>query len=610
MAKDIECELVGVEIENLRGFRKATLSLERRTTLLVGPNNSGKTSLLRLLDWAINGATAELLEGRREMTEAEGRLLLPARDTRGAARRLVLLVRIRDGRTARRLHAHNQIARLRFRVTGNSVLVAVSAPKRSEPKSSEKAALELLAAVRNRTPLVLVPSSRSADSERFVATLGAAVRSRLAERALHARRGGAPAEYRTVKAALENLEQLASDLVRPLWVAMEDALVPGLAKVGDFSLVTEPDSLIDWLVTQIEFSLSTGEHDQRRVKPEEVGSGLQSLLDLAVMRTVEDQDSDTWLLIEEPEAFLHPSAQRSVAVSLGETEGLRRMVSTHSPLVAEEAEYGEIVLVRDHNVFEPEIVSELRAEINTSFQTGLGAEALFARSVLLVEGPGDRAFFEALRRRCARVDKSGRVNTLLAVDVGGKTRFGPWITLLRSYGADGDFPIRWLAVADSFDATTDLTRGVRAAGFTIPAAVATEIRRIPSLVQQGRVDDMIETSRAVNRAASAAGARLALASVDLEYAMLCDASQATCRKLAKRIGQQSQSRDELLRVLGSKYGRGPIAEPLKAAWMRGLIGQTIPADEISEDARSIMSMWLGGAIDQGSEIKSLLAAMR
>lgn len=407
MTSGIDCQIIGLEVENLRGFRQTSLSLERDMTVLVGPNNSGKTSLLRLLDWAINGDTDDLLNGLRELTPAEEELLLPARDTRGSARRLILLVRIADGRTARRFAAKGRVTRLRFRVVAKSVYLAVTPPRRSEPKSSEPAAIELLTALRAVTPLVLVPSARSAESDRFASTLAGAVRARLAERALHARRGGAPAEYRAVRAALVNLERIAGELVTPLWGQIEGALVPGLATVGDFSLEADPDSLVDWLVSRIRFTLSTGEHDKRRVKPGEVGSGLQSLLDIAVMRSAESEGAKAWLLIEEPEAFLHPSAQRSVASALRVSTTLKRIVSTHSPLVAEEGEYGEIVLVRDHRVFEPAPVGERRTEINTAFQAGMGAEALFARSVLLVEGPGDRAFFEALRRRLARHDTSG-----------------------------------------------------------------------------------------------------------------------------------------------------------------------------------------------------------
>ena len=38
-----------VTVENLRGYSYNSLSLDRQCHVLVGPNNSGKTSLLKLL---------------------------------------------------------------------------------------------------------------------------------------------------------------------------------------------------------------------------------------------------------------------------------------------------------------------------------------------------------------------------------------------------------------------------------------------------------------------------------------------------------------------------------------------------------------------------------
>lgn len=606
-ARPIDCQLVGFEVENLRGFRKATLALERDTTFLVGPNNSGKTSLLRLLDWALNKADDELLTGNRGLRVDEEQLLLPARNTRGTARRLVLRVWIPDGRTGRRFAAADHVARLRFQVVRRSLFVKVSPPRRNEQRSSERKAVELLNAVRERTALFLVPSARSADSDRFRESLTAAVRARLAERALHRRRGGAPAEYRTVKGALDDLEGVVRELLAPLWKSMTGVLIPGLAKVGGFSLAADPEALISWLVSQIEFSLSTGSHDQRRVRPTEVGSGLQSLLDVALVRTglAELEGESGWLLVEEPEAFLHPSAQRSIATSLRQTDGPKKIISTHSPLIVEEAEYGEIVLVRNHRIFEPNDVDDHRVEINTAFQTGLGAEALFSRSVLLVEGPGDRAFFEVLRRRLAKTDPSGLVNTLMVVDVGGKSRFAPWIRLFRSYADDTELPVRWAAVVDAVDGSAELARGVREAGVSLPAAVDVHFRRLPRLYREGQLDAAIEESSELNAAALEAGARVAVAPVDLEYLMLAEASAATCARIANRVRCDRRDRVGLLGFLGSKFGDGPIADPAKAPWIRSVIGQELRPHEISEDVRAILRIWMRGAMDD-EQITALL----
>jgi len=93
---DFSVELMAVGITNLRGFSQTRLSLREGLVLLVGPNNSGKTSLLRILDWVINRADEAVLRGNRLLSDDEISLLVPARRTGGSARRITLDVHIPD----------------------------------------------------------------------------------------------------------------------------------------------------------------------------------------------------------------------------------------------------------------------------------------------------------------------------------------------------------------------------------------------------------------------------------------------------------------------------------------------------------------------------------
>jgi hypothetical protein len=602
-------ELCGIEVENLRGYQRASMALTRPITVLVGPNNAGKTSLLRLADWALNDADEALLSGSRALSSDEEHLLIPARNTRGGARRLVLHVRVWDGRRHQRFNASSGIARLRFRVRDSRVYLNIRDPTRSEPLTAEENAIVLLRELRSRTEFRLIPSSRDASSQQFQETLTLALRAKLSERAVHQVRGGAPGEYREVNNALTTMREVAERLAQPLWNEMQESVL-ALAKSATLTLDVDAGDLVDWMASRIVLKLVTGEHDPKAVFPVAVGSGLQSLLDLAVLRGEPTEETVGHILaIEEPEAFLHPAAQRALARALLDQDSVKRVISTHSPIVVDEAAYGDVVLVRDHKIFPPrQVGDENRAAINTALLTGQGSEAIFARSVLLVEGEGDRLFFERLRRRLAAADELGLMDQLAIVVAGSKTSFSPWIQLIEGYAdeATGQRPIDWLVLADGIDAATDVAAAFRDAGLTVSLDIDKQLRTVSQAFSAGDENGGMQSVDRVNQLSSAAGLRMHLFPIDLEWAVLKAASATTVAALCPKLGVGTLSRDELLSRLGCKHGTGASGNPLKAPWTRGLIADQLPLAELSDDVRNVLYRWLRPLFRTDAAIRKLI----
>jgi predicted ATP-dependent endonuclease of OLD family len=587
--------LVGLEIENLRGFRRARLDLSNDLIVLVGPNNSGKTSIFRMLDWLLNGADEATLAGDIPLTEHESQLLIPARNTRGGARRIVLRVWIRDGRRRARFFADDGFARLRFRVRGDRVYTNVRPPSRSELLDSEEDALELLRELRASTYYRHVPASRDVASQRFRDTLSTALEARLSERAVHQARAGAPGEYRDVRRALSTLKEIAERLAEPLWTEMSRELVPTLSRDASLRLAVEAPDLVRWMAEHIELKLITGDHDPGSVFPIEVGSGLQSLLDLAMFRgEAAPADRDAILAIEEPEAFLHPTAQRTLARRLAQDDGAKRLISTHSPIFVDESTFENIVLVRNHVIYQPSDGTQSdadRATVNTALLSGQGAEMAFSRGVLLVEGEADKLFFETLRRRFAVHDPTGALDELSIVWVGSNTLFAPWMRLLESYITDHLRAIEWLVVADGADSSAALARAFRESRVSLSPDVSAALQDVGTEAGTGDDDRTIRAIRRFNQAARRIGVRANLLPIDLEYAALHSAADATVIDIAVRLGLDCTTREELLRKLGSKHGAGPSNRSVKAPWARAILAESLPAEEISGDVREVLQRW-------------------
>jgi AAA domain/AAA ATPase domain len=583
-------QLLGVEVENLRSFDHAELRFDRPVTLLVGPNNSGKTSILRMLDWSLNGRIGEF-EGE-PMAPGVVEFLRPARKSAKRARRMTLLVRVTDGRRHARFKCEEGVARLRIglRVSPEPrIRVNLGPPTKSEGGSKDVDAYELLEELRREIHFRLIPATRDASSNSFATSLQDSIVRRLDSGTATAR-GGTKAGYRAVSDALKSVRGVAEDLVKPLWADMEATLPPGMAQTGRIEVHAQPADLVEWIASVLRLRLSTGAHDSNLVRPTEVGSGLQSLLELSLAQAESDETAGEKITaLEEPEAFLHPAAQRTLARQLFRAIEGRRIVSTHSPILVEEAQPGDVVLVHEHQFNHPSPQPDKkREEINNSLLTHYGAEMLFSSGVLLVEGESDREFFEGLRRRFAAYDPSGRLDKLIVAPTGSKDRFGPWIRLIRSYRTGPNPPLSWLAVVDG-DAPQSIRRAFRDARVAIAPLVKTRLNELAAANGGTDRQARLDAARKVNISARTNGVRLAICSGDLEWAMLSSVSDGTASRIASAMDLNYKNAFDLASALGTKHSSTP--GKLKEPWRRAVVARELPLGELSDDALSILKRW-------------------
>lgn len=142
------------------------------------------------------------------------------------------------------------------------------------------------------------------------------------------------------------------------------------------------------------------------------------------------------VLVEEPESFLHPSAQAefgTILQSLSEELDIQIIVSTHSPYMLNQVQPEANILLRRKifrkNFRETEIASTSGENWMAPFAENLGVippefeswQALFAAhksKVLLVEGPIDKEYIDHMRSTYE--EKFGLARDIEVVPYGGK----------------------------------------------------------------------------------------------------------------------------------------------------------------------------------------------
>lgn len=140
-----------------------------------------------------------------------------------------------------------------------------------------------------------------------------------------------------------------------------------------------------------------------------VGLGTSNIMSMAcellLHREAESAKKSSFLLIEEPEAHVHAQRQLKLIQSLeneAENKNQQIIMTTHSPLLASVVKLGNIILVKDGQVFPmAEGYTKLKKDDYKYLEKYLDAtkaNLFFARSVIIVEGPGEALLFPTIAK--------------------------------------------------------------------------------------------------------------------------------------------------------------------------------------------------------------------
>lgn len=139
------------------------------------------------------------------------------------------------------------------------------------------------------------------------------------------------------------------------------------------------------------------ERDGEHVPISEQSDGLRQLMSMTLFDLAEG--TANVVAVDEPELHLHPSSQRTLA-ELFSGAGNQKILATHSPYIVQRFEPSQIIAVSPDGVCNQLAADKLTAieKLRANWWSPRLLEVLTARFALVVEGSSDRVIVEAVAR--------------------------------------------------------------------------------------------------------------------------------------------------------------------------------------------------------------------
>ncbi len=418
-------KLAAIEVRSFRSlFVDASdtpfrLELAEGMNALVGPNNCGKSNVLRAvalaldphwpcervrdratgvstgsprvtLEFACDAKTSVENTLLRRVEEYERSLLGPGKKTYASEGTLLLTVTFPGGE-------QGESSRL------DSFLIRGVGARPGDPEKRQRA----VAQFRKALQFIMLESGQSLESMltgRFREILHTVIQAHLRDQFDSAERK-----------RLGFIEDLQGDLLAPLQNRIEGVLTQLFPEITDVSLVPSVPS-IDETLSNVAINLTDAVPTALAAK----GTGVRGAVLVAMLRYLAEYSKRSMVFaVEEPEAFLHPGAQeelRDDLEGLAERPDVTLLVTSHSPFVVSRQPKSKLVALAKDAQGRTRIVGQARGpETHFSLLGGLFRDAALpdilarsaamppgTRAVLLVEGRTDADFLGLAAERARR----------------------------------------------------------------------------------------------------------------------------------------------------------------------------------------------------------------
>jgi len=408
-------QLVAFSVSNFRSITTAYKLPVKQATILIGPNNEGKSNVLRALVLALEYLSS--LGGRR----ITGNRLRSILDTRAQYNWLSdfpvsLQDKMQDGESIFDLEfkltepeieefyeevKSNLDGKLPIRLTLGQKAPGFYIRKKGPGGQALSKKPEAIANfVAKRININYIPAVRTAESATEIVTM-------MVERELVAVESDP-----TYQSALQEVAKLQQPVLDRISQGIRETLKEFLPKVSQVTVSIPADARFRALRRSCEIVVDDGTPTHLSRK----GDGVQSLAALSLMRHASEvgaSGKQLILAIEEPESHLHPNAIHQLKAVITDIARKHQVImTTHCPLFVDRTSIKSNIIVFNRKAAPARDIRQIRDVLGVRASDNLQ----HAELVLLVEGEDDRKAIRTLLQDQSRILASALTQGALGIE--------------------------------------------------------------------------------------------------------------------------------------------------------------------------------------------------